>query len=133
MIIYLATSASTSGLIPNGVAFIQGADGPLRPLSSIEYATFDFYAKRGIPFRLADKPGDEIEKVALSAGLRLWSSLTDNVPTLTGDIKFKDRVVRDYPVPGTGGNAPTVVETAAEVKKVLKADFDSMIPARRAP
>ncbi|MDR6907457.1 hypothetical protein J2X63_003165 [Agromyces sp. 3263] len=94
MIIYVSESASKDGLIPKGFSFIQGPEGPLRPLSELEYNTYMYFAnadpkvnKTGkvFPVRVAVWPGEQIRELVRGVGLRQWDGLgTKNNPQLTG-------------------------------------------------
>lgn len=91
VIIYIATSASADGLIPKGFSFIQGTEGPLRPLSQLEYESYRFYSKNNVtgtvvPTRIAEWSGEQIRELVRGVGLREWDGMAGrNNPALTGN------------------------------------------------
>lgn len=95
--IYKSTTASADGVIPAGWSFIQGSDGPLRPLSKAESDAYDFWTSHGIPARVATWSGDDIRKITVGAGLREWSSFVGLNPLLTGRIIYADPKVAGFP------------------------------------
>lgn len=102
MIRYISTSASADGVIPAGMSFIQGATGPLRPLSQLESDTYTFYNSRGIPIRDAVWPGEQIRAVTRGCGVMQWSGAPNNVPMLTGRVIYADPAVAVYPKMSVG-------------------------------
>lgn len=94
---YIAESTSTDGVIPSGMSFIQGAAGPLRPLSQLEDQAYEFWNTHGIPIRTARWSGDQIRAVTIGAGLLEWSGIPNNVPTLTGRVIYASAATATYP------------------------------------
>lgn len=121
MIIYRANSASEDGVIPKGFAFLQGADGPLRPLSATEFGAYDYFVKNGVPTRIAVWEGDQIRDLTKTVGLMQWSSAKDNKPVLTGKLIFVDPAKADYPKVSANVNVGGVTVDLSGVESKIAA------------
>jgi hypothetical protein len=120
VIIYIADTSSTDGVIVKGLSYIQeGSLGVLRPLGSDEYGAYDYWSQNGIPLRKAAWGGDAIRELSKNVGVMQHTALPNNRPTLTGKIIYTDPAKADYP--RVSGLSAATFDQAALVAAVVAA------------
>lgn len=76
LLVLISQSASADGLIKAGQAYADTLTAPLTLLSGDELSGLDYWATKGIPYRKAEWPGENIRNLVKVRGLRPWDPTT---------------------------------------------------------
>jgi hypothetical protein len=85
MTVYLATTASTDGVVPNGWMFVQDAEGPLRAVDSLEAGNYLFKEKYVPNYIISRWAGDDIRSLIARVGLRGFAPIITGLKDTAGN------------------------------------------------
>lgn len=76
LLVLISQSASADGLVKAGQAYADTLTAPLTLLSGDELSGLEYWATKGIPYRKAEWPGENIRNLIQVRGLRPWDPAT---------------------------------------------------------